>query len=126
MQATSLVLCCTLVFLYQELVNIAAVARDEGLVQEMFKARRSPKEEEEGSGQEDRRGRRERNRSGGRPGAEEKNKFALSVLRSVAVHLYIICTCTFLQEGEGEAGGQGAGRTQEGDRGGAGTHSLPT
>ena len=78
-------------------MNIAAVARDEGLVQEMFKARRSPKEEEEGregsGGQEDRRGRRERNRSGGRPGAEEKNKFALSVLRSV--HLYI-CTSVHL------------------------------
>merc|ERR550517_743622 len=54
-------------WIYEELVNIAAVARDENLVQEMFKSRRSPGE--------------------GREGKEEKNKFALSVLRRVRVKL---------------------------------------
>ena len=63
-------------WIYEELVNIAAVARDENLVQEMFKARRSPgegvEEKEEGKGRE---------RQGRQQGQEEKNKFALSVLR---------------------------------------------
>jgi hypothetical protein len=64
-------------FVYSELVSIAAVARDEAAVQQMFKARRS--EEEDGA-----REGRARDRLAGRQGAEEKNKFALSVLRRSA------------------------------------------
>ena len=47
------------VWIYEELVNIAAVARDENLVQEMFKARRSPGEGVEGKeeGRKERQGR---------------------------------------------------------------------
>merc|ERR550517_203352 len=68
-------------WIYEELVNIAAVARDENLVQEMFKARRSPGEgvEEKEEGRKERQGRQQ--------GQEEKNKFALSVLRRVRVKL---------------------------------------
>ena len=70
-------------WIYEELVNIAAVARDENLVQEMFKARRSP-----GEGREEKEeGRKER--QGKQQGQEEKNKFALSVLRRSAVHVLI-------------------------------------
>ena len=70
-------------WIYEELVNIAAVARDENLVQEMFKARRSPGEgrEEKEEGRKERQGRQQ--------GQEEKNKFALSVLRRSAVHVLI-------------------------------------
>ena len=67
-------------FVYEELVGIAAVARDEGLVQEMFKAGKRPEGEEREEG-----GRRERGT--GRQGAEERNRFALSVVRRVRVKL---------------------------------------
>ena len=70
-------------WIYEELVNIAAVARDENLVQEMFKARRSP-----GEGREEKEeGRKER--QGKQQGQEEKNKFALSVLRRSVVHVFV-------------------------------------
>ena len=65
-------------WIFEELVNIAAVARDETMVQEMFKARRSP-----GEGREEKEeGRKEKQC---RQGQEEKNKFALSVLRRYEV-----------------------------------------
>ena len=68
-------------WIYEELVNIAAVARDENLVQEMFKARRSPGEgvEEKEEGRKERQGRQQ--------GQEEKNKFALSVLRRLVMSI---------------------------------------
>ena len=69
-------------WIYEELVNIAAVARDENLVQEMFKSRRSP-----GEGREEKEeGRRER--QGRQQGQEEKNKFALSVLRRLVLNTF--------------------------------------
>ena len=69
-------------WIYEELVNIAAVARDENLVQEMFKARRSPGEgrEEKEEGRKEKQGRQQ--------GQEEKNKFALSVLRRLVMNDY--------------------------------------
>jgi len=80
-------------FIYDELINIAAVARDDGLVQEMFKARRSPKEEENDLEIKDQltedmdRIKKDKHCGIARQGAEEKNKFALSVLRRVRVKL---------------------------------------
>ena len=66
-------------WIFEELVNIAAVARDETMVQEMFKARRSPGEgrEEKEEGRKEKQCRQQ--------GQEEKNKFALSVLRRYVV-----------------------------------------
>ena len=73
-------------WIYEELVNIAAVARDENLVQEMFKSRRSP-----GEGREEKEeGRRER--QGRQQGQEEKNKFALSVLRRLVLNIFGLYT----------------------------------
>ena len=73
-------------WIYEELVNIAAVARDENLVQEMFKSRRSP-----GEGREEKEeGRRER--QGRQQGQEEKNKFALSVLRRLVLKTFGLYT----------------------------------
>ena len=81
-------------FVYEELINIAAVARDESLVQEMFKSRRSLREETvQGREQqnvemdEKNRAKRDKLAAGSRQVMEEKNKFALSVLRRVRVKL---------------------------------------
>ena len=77
-------------WIYEELVNIAAVARDENLVQEMFKAgRRSPGEgrEEKEEGRKERQGRQQ--------GQEEKNKFALSVLRRLVDYFNALTLCLF-------------------------------
>ena len=90
-------------FIYEELINIAAVARDEGLVQvtyfysflclessymigfqEMFKARRPLKDEDQTSSDQSLKLKRDK---GSRQVSEEKNKFALSVLRRVRVKL---------------------------------------
>jgi len=81
-------------FIYEELINIAAVARDESLVQEMFKSRRSLREEtipgrEQQNVEMDEKNRAKRDKlaAGSRQVMEEKNKFALSVLRRVRVKL---------------------------------------
>jgi len=81
-------------FVYEELINIAAVARDESLVQEMFKSRRSLREEtvpgrEQQNVEMDEKNRAKRDKlaAGSRQVMEEKNKFALSVLRRVRVKL---------------------------------------
>jgi len=73
-------------FIYEELINIAAVARDESLVQEMFKSRM--REEEQLNTDSNVRNKSDKSGSSGpRQVSEEKNKFALSVLRRVRVKL---------------------------------------
>ena len=80
-------------YVYEELINIAAVARDEALVQEMFKSRRSLGKEDGDARREQsvemddkNKAKREKMSNGGKGQVmEEKNKFALSVLRRVRI-----------------------------------------
>jgi len=82
-------------YVYEELINIAAVARDEALVQEMFKSRRSLGKEDGDARREQsvemddkNKAKREKMSNGGKGQVmEEKNKFALSVLRRVRIKL---------------------------------------
>jgi len=81
-------------FVYKELIIIGAVAREESLMQEMFKSRRSLREEtvqgwEQQNVEMDQKNiaKKDKLATGSRLGMKKKIKFALSVLRRVRVRL---------------------------------------
>ena len=81
-------------FVYKELIIIGSVAREESLMQEMFKSRRSLREEtvqgwEQQNVEMDQKNKAKKDKlaTGSRLVMKKKIKFALSVLRRVRVRL---------------------------------------